>query len=167
MRPVLFVAAVGFLFDTYELLMFPVIGGDAVSELKGVPITDPAVKEWGGRMLWIAALCGGVFGLLGGWLIDRLGRKTVMVAAILMYSVSPVCAAFSSAGDVRPAGARNSGASGLPVMALKRSPTFFRLAQYCSAVSSRTTAGWMPAWVRKRKRVTRPSASGRSAIQMS
>ncbi len=34
------------------------------------------VREWAGRMLWIAALSGGVFGLLGGWLIDRLGRKT-------------------------------------------------------------------------------------------
>ena len=30
-------------------------------------------------MLWSAALCGGVFGLLGGFLIDRFGRKTVMV----------------------------------------------------------------------------------------
>ena len=27
------VAAVGFLFDTYELLMFPVIGADSVAEL--------------------------------------------------------------------------------------------------------------------------------------
>ena len=30
---VLAVAAIGFLFDTYELLMFPVIGTDAISEL--------------------------------------------------------------------------------------------------------------------------------------
>ena len=27
------VAAIGFLFDTYELLMFPVIGSDAIAEL--------------------------------------------------------------------------------------------------------------------------------------
>ena len=47
-------------------------------------------------MLWIAALCGGVFGLLGGFLIDRLGRKTVMVGSILVYSLSPVAAAFST-----------------------------------------------------------------------
>jgi len=95
---VLFVAAVGFLFDTYELLMFPVIGGDALSELlPGRPPADSdAVRLWSGRMLWIAALCGGVFGLLGGWLIDRLGRKTVMVLSILIYSGSPVAAAFST-----------------------------------------------------------------------
>ena len=30
---VLIVAAIGFLFDTYELLMFPVIGAQAISEL--------------------------------------------------------------------------------------------------------------------------------------
>jgi MFS family permease len=93
---VLLVAAIGFLFDTYELLMFPVVGGQAVSELKQVDISSPVVREWSGRMLWIAALCGGAFGLLGGWLTDRLGRKTVMAGAIMAYSISPVLAAFSS-----------------------------------------------------------------------
>lgn len=93
---VLLVAAIGFLFDTYELLMFPVIGAQALSELLGVPPTDDAVRLWSGRMLWIAALCGGVFGLLGGFLIDRLGRKTVMIGSILVYSLSPVAAAYST-----------------------------------------------------------------------
>ena len=118
---VLTVAAVGFLFDTYELLMFPVIGSDAVGELikvhkdgtspgwlaelgfssdpdlkRGVAPTSVPVRAWGGRMLWIAALSGGIFGLLGGLLIDRLGRKTIMVASILAYSFSPVAAAFST-----------------------------------------------------------------------
>src|SRR4051794_12762746 len=82
--------------------MFPVIGSDAIAELhyhKGVTSLSPqeqvVVREWSGRMLWIAALAGGAFGLLGGWLIDRLGRKSIMVASILAYSVSPVAAAFS------------------------------------------------------------------------
>jgi MFS family permease len=117
---VLTVAAIGFLFDTYELLMFPVIGSAAVGELvrvhedgsspgwvaelglrsgpdlkRGSPPASAVVKVWAGRMLWIAALCGGFFGLLGGWLIDRLGRKRIMIASILAYSVSPLCAAFS------------------------------------------------------------------------
>src|SRR4051794_20884203 len=82
--------------------MFPVIGTDAIAELqyhKGVTSLTPqeqaGVREWSGRMLWISALSGGAFGLLGGWLIDRLGRKTIMVASILAYSLSPVAAAFS------------------------------------------------------------------------
>src|SRR5437867_12384657 len=83
--------------------MFPVIGSDAIAELlyhKSFAALSGAeqngVREWVGRMLWIAALSGGAFGLLGGWLIDRLGRKTIMVASILAYSVSPVAAAFST-----------------------------------------------------------------------
>jgi MFS family permease len=93
---VLAVAAIGFLFDTYELLMFPVTGAEAIAELLRVRPDSDEVRLWSGRMLWIAALCGGVFGLLGGWLIDRLGRKTVMVASILIYSLSPVAAALST-----------------------------------------------------------------------
>jgi MFS family permease len=93
---VLLVAAIGFLFDTYELLMFPVIGASALSELLQVAPDSDAVRLWAGRMLWIAALAGGFFGLLGGWLIDRLGRRTIMVGSILLYSISPVAAAFST-----------------------------------------------------------------------
>lgn len=93
---VLIVAAIGFLFDSYELLMFPVIGAQALSELLKVPETDDSVRLWTGRMLWIAALCGGLFGLLGGFLIDRFGRKTIMIASIFAYSFSPVAAAYST-----------------------------------------------------------------------
>ncbi len=93
---VLTVAAIGFLFDTYELLMFPVIGAQALSELMHVPPTDDLVRLWSGRMLWIAALSGGIFGLLGGYMIDRFGRKTIMVASIFAYSFSPVAAAYST-----------------------------------------------------------------------
>lgn len=93
---VLAVAAIGFLFDTYELLMFPVIGAQALSELLKVAPDSDEVRLWSGRMLWIAALAGGVFGLLGGVLIDRLGRKTVMIGSILVYSLSPLAAAYST-----------------------------------------------------------------------
>ena len=61
-----------------------------------MPPTDDLVRLWSGRMLWIAALAGGVFGLLGGVMIDRFGRKTVMIGSILVYSLSPVAAAYST-----------------------------------------------------------------------
>lgn len=93
---VLIVAAIGFLFDTYELLMFPVIGAQALAQLLQVPPTDNLVRLWAGRMLWIAALSGGFFGLLGGVMIDKFGRKTIMVASIFAYSFSPVAAAYST-----------------------------------------------------------------------
>lgn len=94
---VLLIAIIGFLFDTYELLMLPVIGTEALKELLGVASPKaPEIREWTGRILWIAALCGGIFGLAGGWLIDRFGRKRIMVLSILLYSFSPVLAALST-----------------------------------------------------------------------
>jgi MFS family permease len=93
---VLIIAAIGFLFDTYELLMTPLVLAPALSELLHVPPNHPEVRDWVGRVLWITALCGGVFGLLGGWFIDRLGRKTVLAASIFVYSLSPVLAGLST-----------------------------------------------------------------------
>src|SRR5882672_5320983 len=90
------VAAIGFLFDTYELLMTPLVGVPAIAELLQLPPNNPLVTEWTGRLLWLSALSGGVFGLLGGWLIDRFGRKRIMVLSIFVYSLSPVAAAMST-----------------------------------------------------------------------
>src|SRR5256886_11691992 len=93
---VLIVAAIGFLFDTYELLMTPLVLAPALSELLRVPQNHPEVQAWVGRVLWMTALSGGVFGLLGGWLVDRLGRKSVMMGSIFVYSISPVLAGLST-----------------------------------------------------------------------
>ena len=93
---IVIVAAIGFLFDTYELLMTPLVGVPAIAELLKLPPNHPTVTEWMGRMLWITALCGGVFGLLGGWLIDRFGRKRIMAASIFVYAFSPFAAAFAT-----------------------------------------------------------------------
>jgi MFS family permease len=93
---VMIVAAIGFLFDTYELLMTPLVLAPALSELLLVPPNHPEVTRWVGRVLWITALSGGIFGLLGGWLVDRLGRKSVMAGSIFVYSLSPVLAGLST-----------------------------------------------------------------------
>jgi MFS family permease len=93
---VLLIVVIGFAFDTYELLMLPLIAGPALAEVLQVPPNNPLVTQWVGNMLWITALCGGVFGLLGGWLVDRFGRKKILAASILLYSLSPVLAAFST-----------------------------------------------------------------------
>jgi hypothetical protein len=93
---VLVIASIGFLFDTYELLMTPLVAVPAIAELLGLPPNNPIVTDWTGRMLWISALCGGVFGLMGGWLIDRFGRKRIMALSIFLYSMSPCAAAFST-----------------------------------------------------------------------
>lgn len=93
---ILIIASIGFLFDTYELLMTPLVAAPAIAELLKVPQNNPIVTDWVGRLLWISALCGGVFGLLGGWLVDKIGRKTVMALSIFVYSFSPFFAAYST-----------------------------------------------------------------------
>ncbi len=93
---ILLVAIIGFAFDIYELLMLPIIAGPALAELLQVPPDNPLVRQWIGIMFWSTAVAGGVFGLLGGWLIDRFGRKKILVLSILIYALSPVAAAFST-----------------------------------------------------------------------
>ncbi len=93
---ILIIAAIGFLFDTYELLMTPLVAAPAIAELLHVPLNNPLVTDWVGRLLWIAAVCGGVFGLLGGWLVDRFGRKRIMALSIFVYSLSPFFAAYAT-----------------------------------------------------------------------
>src|SRR5215210_7062386 len=89
------IASIGFLFDTYELLMTPLVGVPAIAELLNLPPNNPLVTEWIGKLQWMSAACGGVFGLLGGWLIDRFGRKRIMAASIFIYAFSPFAAAFA------------------------------------------------------------------------
>src|ERR1700719_3752816 len=66
------IAAIGFAFDTYTLLMMPLIARPALGELLHVdpatPLGNAAVIKWTGYIMWGSALCGGVFGLLGGYL---------------------------------------------------------------------------------------------------
>lgn len=93
---IIIIASIGFLFDTYELLMTPLVAAPAIAELLKLPMNNPIVTSWVGNLLWIAALCGGVFGLLGGWLVDQFGRKKIMALSIFLYSFSPFCAAYAT-----------------------------------------------------------------------
>ncbi|MEX2176988.1 MAG: MFS transporter [Pirellulaceae bacterium] len=90
------IAAIGFAFDTYELLMLPLIARPAILELGGFSPTDPGFKTWVGRLFYIPAVAGGIFGLLGGYLTDRLGRRRVLTWSILLYAVSAFAAGFST-----------------------------------------------------------------------
>ena len=53
---IIIIASIGFLFDTYELLMTPLVAAPAIAELLKVPQNNPLVTDWVGRLLWIAAL---------------------------------------------------------------------------------------------------------------
>jgi MFS family permease len=91
-----FVAALGFAFDIYELLMLPLIVRPAMLELGGFSPGSPEFNHWVGLLFYVPAICGGVFGLLGGYLTDRLGRRRVLVWSILLYAASAFLAGFST-----------------------------------------------------------------------
>src|SRR5688500_867652 len=90
------IAALGFAFDSYELLMLPLIVRPALAELLGVAGNSLAVNEWVGTMLYVPAVAGGIFGLLGGYLTDMFGRRRVLVWSILLYAFSAMAAGYAT-----------------------------------------------------------------------
>lgn len=90
------IASIGFAFDIYELLMLPLIVGPALSELIGAAPGSDLFNAWVGRLFYIPAIAGGIFGLLGGYLTDRLGRRRVLTWSILIYAFSAFAAGYST-----------------------------------------------------------------------
>jgi MFS family permease len=98
------ISVIGFAFDTYALLVMPIIARPALSSLLNV---DPdtasgtaAILEWTGYIMWGSALCGGVFGLLGGYLTDWLGRRRVLTWSILLYAFSALASGFATTPEM-------------------------------------------------------------------
>jgi MFS family permease len=99
------IAAIGFTFDTYELLMLPLVIEPGLTSLgipKTIPVAgggvavNPEFKYWGTMLFFLPALLGGVFGLLGGYLTDRLGRRRMLTFSILLYAFSAFASGFST-----------------------------------------------------------------------
>ncbi len=103
------IASIGFAFDTYELLMLPLIIRPALEQLGGLQFGTPGFARWRDLMFYVPAVCGGIFGLLGGYLTDRLGRRRILTWSILLYAFSALAAGF---------------ATSLPMLLLFRTTTF-------------------------------------------
>ena len=90
------IAAIGFAFDIYELLMLPLIVRPAIEQLGGFKLGSPEFGHWRDLLIYVPAVAGGIFGLIGGYLTDRLGRRKVLVWSILLYALSAAGAAFAT-----------------------------------------------------------------------
>ena len=88
------IAAIGFAFDIYEILMLQLIVRPALLELTGAVPGSPEFQMWVGRMFYIPAFAGGIFGLLGGYLTDLFGRRRVLTFSILVYAVAAFASGF-------------------------------------------------------------------------
>jgi MFS family permease len=90
------IAAIGFAFDIYELLMLPLIARPALLELGDLRPGTDEFRDWISILFYVPAVAGGIFGLLGGYLTDRLGRRRVLTWSILLYAFSAFAAGFST-----------------------------------------------------------------------
>ena len=94
---ILVIASIGFAFDIYELLMLPLVLPPALQELlPGVLLGSDEFNTWRALLFWVPAMAGGLFGLLGGYLTDALGRRRVLTWSIIIYAASAFLAGFST-----------------------------------------------------------------------
>lgn len=98
------IAAIGFAFDIYALLVWPMVGRPALEELLKVDqFTDTgnkAILTWFSYIMYASAICGGIFGLLGGYLTDWFGRRRVLTFSILLYAFSALASGFANSPEM-------------------------------------------------------------------
>lgn len=91
---VLLAAFLGWLFDGFEMGLFPVVARPALQSFAPAG-SDAFVGRWMGWItaaFLIGAACGG---FIFGWLGDRIGRVRSMALSILVYSICTALAFFS------------------------------------------------------------------------
>ena len=84
---ILLIASAGWIFDIYEGQIFNITRGEMLKDLLGDQATEGNIKKYGDIFLGVFLLGGTVGGLLFGSLADKFGRRPIMVATILMYSL--------------------------------------------------------------------------------
>lgn len=90
------VACVGFAFDTYELLVLTLTVQPALTEFLSAKPGSAEFNHWIGVMFYVPAIAGGIFGLLGGYLIDLFGRRRVLFWSILLFCFSALATGYCS-----------------------------------------------------------------------
>ena len=83
----LIAAFLGWLFDGFEMGLFPLIGQPALTDLLGPnsPPTDAA--KWFGAIIAVFLVGAASGGVLFGWLGDKIGRVRAMSLSIFTYAI--------------------------------------------------------------------------------
>jgi MFS family permease len=89
-------ALLGWMFDGFEMGLFPLVARPALMELMG-PEASKTIGTWFSviiAMFLVGAACGGIF---FGWLGDRIGRVRALVWSVATYAVFSGLCGFSTA----------------------------------------------------------------------
>jgi MFS transporter, SHS family, sialic acid transporter len=86
---VLLAAFLGWMFDGYEIGLFPVVARPALRDLLGGAGAggDGLVGDWMGTITACFLIGAAVGGIIFGWLGDKIGRVRAMALSILTYSL--------------------------------------------------------------------------------
>lgn len=84
----------GWLFDGFETYALVLTVGVAMQQLLA-PELHPQIPAYAGMVIAITLLGWGVGGMIGGILADYIGRKRMMIIAVLAYSLTSGLSAFS------------------------------------------------------------------------
>ena len=90
------IAVIGFAFDTFEILMLPLVLQPAIVDLTHFAPGSPEYTHWARTMFYVPAFAAGIFGLLGGYLTDLFGRRRVLTFSILLYGISAFASGFAT-----------------------------------------------------------------------
>ncbi len=80
-------ASAGWVFDTFAGQVYVITRVDMLNEMLGKTATEGDVARWGEWLLAVFLLGGVVGGITCGSLADRFGRKPILSATILCYSI--------------------------------------------------------------------------------
>jgi MFS family permease len=95
---VLLAAFLGWMFDGFEMGLFPLIGGPALKELLGPSAAASGdADRWFGGIIAVFLIGAASGGVLFGWLGDRFGRVRAMSLSIFTYAVFTGACGFATA----------------------------------------------------------------------
>lgn len=85
----LIAALLGWMFDGFEIGMFPLVGPNALNELLAEEITlKPTIlTEWFGVIMSVFLIGAATGGVVFGWIGDRIGRVRAMSLSIFTYAI--------------------------------------------------------------------------------
>ncbi len=79
-------ALLGWMFDGFEMGLFPLIGGPALNDLLG-PASAAQATQWFGAIIAVFLVGAATGGVFFGWLGDRIGRVRAMALSIFTYAI--------------------------------------------------------------------------------